>query len=280
MSDQPKSQISRIAQEYFSLLARAFPVMCASDEFHFLPRVQEAAQWFDQIDQLSQEAIAAAVGSVRDLQTRLKKQSGEKDFEEEIDRQLLLHNMDGLLIELEEIQSWRHNPLIYLKIGCIGVDHALNKPADNAKECLGRTGERLAGLKGLLAQAGENLKNIPGPYHRAGLAMAEDAREYLEEILRYADREGFRKQLGLPCREAQEALAVLTERSWYSVISVAPDLWMRSTLSLRMNGRTARKKWSGCAKLSIPSWNGSNYMRAINLAEGRSWIFFSFMGRK
>ncbi|MGD8923351.1 MAG: DUF885 family protein [Syntrophobacterales bacterium] len=212
MSDQPKSQISRIAQEYFSLLARAFPVMCASDEFHFLPRVQEAAQWFDQIDQLSQEAIAAAVGSVRDLQTRLKKQSGEKDFEEEIDRQLLLHNMDGLLIELEEIQSWRHNPLIYLKIGCIGVDHALNKPADNAKECLGRTGERLAGLKGLLAQAGENLKNIPGPYHRAGLAMAEDAREYLEEILRYADREGFRKQLGLPCREAQEALAVLTER--------------------------------------------------------------------
>ena len=57
MTEQPANEIDRIANEYFSLLARAFPVMCASDEFHFLPRVQEAVQFLDRIDELSQDVL-------------------------------------------------------------------------------------------------------------------------------------------------------------------------------------------------------------------------------
>ena len=104
VTERPANEIGRIANEYFALLARAFPVMCASDEFHFLPRVQEAVQFLDRIDDLSQEAIGAVVASVRDLQKQLQKQRAAQDFEEEIDRQFLLHNMAGVLIELEEVQ--------------------------------------------------------------------------------------------------------------------------------------------------------------------------------
>ncbi len=39
-----------LAQEYFGDLARRFPVMCASDEFHFLPRAQAAADYYDKLD--------------------------------------------------------------------------------------------------------------------------------------------------------------------------------------------------------------------------------------
>ncbi len=186
--------------------------MCASDEFHFLPRVQEAVQFLDRVDELSQEAIGAVVASVRDLQNQLRKQRAAQDFEKEIDRQFLLHNMAGLLIELEEVQSWRHNPLVYLKIGCIGIDHALNKPAADGQERFHRTAERLAGLSGLLTQAGKNLSSIPGPYYRAAVAMAEDAHEYLEEISQEFKRENHRRQLVLPCSEAQNALAAFTQR--------------------------------------------------------------------
>ena len=105
MTEQPANEIDRIANEYFSLLARAFPVMCASDEFHFLPRVQEAVKFLDRMDELSQEAIGEVVASVHDLQSQLRKQRETQDFEKEIDRQFLLHNMAGLLIELEEVQS-------------------------------------------------------------------------------------------------------------------------------------------------------------------------------
>ena len=137
MPDQPVSQVSKIASEYFSLLARAFPVMCASDEFHFVPRVQEAANFLEFMDDLSQDGVAGVVDAVRASQAQLRRQPRANDLEEEIDRQLLFHNMEGLLIELEEVKSWRHNPLVYLKIGCIGVDHALNKPYQNAEERFG-----------------------------------------------------------------------------------------------------------------------------------------------
>jgi len=212
VTERPANEIGKIAQEYFALLARAFPVMCASDEFHFLPRVQEAVKFLDRMDDLSQEAIGVVVASVRDLQNQLGKQRAAQDFEEEIDRQFLLHNMAGVLIEFEEVQSWRHNPLIYLKVGCIGLDHAVNKPAADGQERFDRTAERLAGLNGLLRQAGKNLRTIPGPYYRAAVAMVEDAQEYLEELLREVKRDSHRRQLVRACSEAQHALAAFTQR--------------------------------------------------------------------
>jgi hypothetical protein len=201
------SEVTRIADEYFSLLARAFPVMCASDEFHFLPRVQKAGEYLERLDDLSQEAIANVVEKVHDLDTRLNQLPKVTNFEEEIDRQLLLHNMAGLLIELEEANSWRHNPLLYLKVGCIGVDHALNKPCTAESECLRRAAERIAALKRLLKEAAENLDTIPGPYYRTALAMTGDAQRYFEEILRKLALKGNEAELEGPCQEAQEALS-------------------------------------------------------------------------
>ena len=207
MSNQPVSLVSKIASKYFSLLARAFPVMCASDEFHFLPRVQEAAGFLERMEDLSQEAIASVVDSVGGLQAQLQKQPRAQDFEEEIDRQLLLHNMAGLLIELEEVKSWRHNPLLYLKVGCIGVDHALNKPFQDAEERFGRTAERLSGFKRLIDQGSKSLSSIPGPYYRIALAVVQHAQKYLDEILLESDGYNRREQLALPCAAAQEALS-------------------------------------------------------------------------
>jgi hypothetical protein len=199
------SEVARIASEYFSLLARAFPIMCASDEFHFVPRVQEAGKYLERVDRLSREAIFAAVESVQDLHRQLQAQAVAEDLEEEIDRQLLLHNMAGLLIELENVKSWRYNPVLYLKLGCIGVDHALNKPCSTEEERLARTAERLLGLVRLIDEARENVTAIPGPYYRAAQAMVRDAQDYLSEVVRDPDSQ--RTTLGLACKEAQQALS-------------------------------------------------------------------------
>ena len=56
----PENSHHRLAQEYFDYMARRFPVMCASDEFHFLPRAQAAANYYDKLDDLDSLANAAA----------------------------------------------------------------------------------------------------------------------------------------------------------------------------------------------------------------------------
>ena len=204
MRQSRENQTARIADTYFSLLAKTFPVMCASDEFHFLPRVQEAAGFLECMDDLSEEAITSAVDAVRGFQAQLQEQSIQIDFEEEIDRQLLLHNMAGLLIEFEEVKSWCHNPLLYLKVGCIGVDHALNKPFQDTKERFGRTAERLSGLRKLIDQGSKNLSSIPGPYYRIALDVVQHAQKYFGEILLES---GGSDQLALPCAEVDRALS-------------------------------------------------------------------------
>ena len=45
------------ANRYFDYLAGRFPVMCASDEFHFLPRAENARKHYGSLDNLDADAI-------------------------------------------------------------------------------------------------------------------------------------------------------------------------------------------------------------------------------
>ena len=47
----------KLSQNYFDYLAHRFPVMCSSDEFHFLPRAQAAARYYDRLDDLDFQAL-------------------------------------------------------------------------------------------------------------------------------------------------------------------------------------------------------------------------------
>ncbi len=43
------------AKQYFAFLAKAFPVMCASDEFDFMPRAEDASMYYSSIENLDKE---------------------------------------------------------------------------------------------------------------------------------------------------------------------------------------------------------------------------------
>ncbi len=52
-----KACLKDIAEDYFNFLAKSFPVMCASDEFHFLPRAQDAGKYLDRMEDLQKDSI-------------------------------------------------------------------------------------------------------------------------------------------------------------------------------------------------------------------------------
>jgi len=113
----------------------------------------------------------------------------ESDLEKQIDLELLKSSASGILIEFETNRSWRCNPLLYLKIAFIGLDHALTKPAEQSRERLERTASRLYAIPRLLSQGIENLGDIPETYHRAARVMVHDCKDYLTEIKKcFSDR--------------------------------------------------------------------------------------------
>ncbi|RZB38553.1 MAG: hypothetical protein SRB2_00301 [Desulfobacteraceae bacterium Eth-SRB2] len=202
----------QLASRYFDDLAGRFPVMCASDEFHFLPRAQAASEYYDRLDDLEGSTIEECVDRLRSFKQELALlTAGEKDLETLIDLDLLTANVSGILIELEHNKSWRHNPLLYLKIAFIGIDHALNKPASHTRERIHRTLKRISAVPRLLNQAVDNIDGVPETYHQAARAMLHDGKQYLEQAVG-----GFCTQYpGLFSKDFQKALAALNDFDKY-----------------------------------------------------------------
>jgi hypothetical protein len=173
------------ANRYFDYLAGRFPVMCASDEFHFIPRAENAARYYDKMENLDADAISESVNSVKKIQSRLPALRGaDDDLEKQLDLDLLNANINGLLIEFEQNRSWQYNPILYLKVAFIGLDHALHKPSSDSQETIERTFSRLSQIPRVLQQAAANIGSIPRAYYQASLNMIADCRKYLEETCR------------------------------------------------------------------------------------------------
>lgn len=216
-----KDSLSKSALRYFEYLAKKFPVMCASDEFHFLPRVQAAGRYYDRLDNLEAGAIDECLADLKHFQKEFNLAiSLENDLEKHIDLELLNANIAGILIEFEKSRSWRHNPLLYLKIAFIGLDHALTKPAKEQKERIERTNARISAIPRLLNQAMDNIVSIPQSYHQAASTMLNDCKEYLFEIGdNFLDESSKRLK-----NELQNLLSALNDFSKFlSSISPLPD---------------------------------------------------------
>ncbi len=205
---------------YFTYLARCFPVMCASDEFHFLPRATQAAEYYDRLDDLDAHTVSDILTRLKAFQATFARQaSASHELEEQIDFVLLQSNAAGAIIELEQNQAWRQNPLFYLKIACIGVDQALNKPAASVQEKAVRIRSRLLGLPRLLQQATVNLNRIPQTYYHASLATIHDARRYLTSIAQAESSVGLNLNI-----EIEGALNALSDFNRFVTVQVPlPD---------------------------------------------------------
>lgn len=180
-----------LAEEYFGFLAKQFPVMCASDEFHFLPRAEAAAGYYDCLDHLSRESLEESLFQVDVFKKKFNQMAQHPLTEPDMvaDLTLLGANAAGVEIELGEKRAWCHNPLLYLKVIFIGLDHALNKPAAEPEEKKDRFFARLGSAPDLLKQAGRNIVSIPDSYYKPALSMVKDCRAYLAGIIRTLSNE-------------------------------------------------------------------------------------------
>jgi hypothetical protein len=63
-----KEDYRKLAANYFDFLAGRFPVMCASDEFDFVPRAENASRHYDKLDKLEADAIEETINKLKEFQ--------------------------------------------------------------------------------------------------------------------------------------------------------------------------------------------------------------------
>ncbi len=269
----PESQ-EKLTESYFDYLAKCFPVMCASDEFHFLPRAAAASRYYDRMESLDPGCIEECIFTLREFQRDfVLLAAGEDDLERRIDLELLNSSIAGILIELQENLLWRRDPLLYLKIAFIGLDHSLSKPADNHDERIERTLARLCAIPRLLQQAAGNVDLVPETFHQAALAMLNDCGRYLRETaqgLAIEDAE----RLSAAFEETRSALGAFGR--YLGSLRPVPD----RELAVRSLETTLRDRFGSVRNLSevfeiaVEEW--SENLRELeslqnDLAPGKSW---------
>ncbi len=199
------------AGRYFAFLAEHFPVMCASDEFHFMPRAEAAAEYYDVLENLDRNVLRENLQEIHRFREEFEKTPvPEGDLESSIDKSLLLSNIDGILIELEDKAVLTHNPLIYLKVAFIGLDHAVSRPAESAATMHNRTLGRLRRIPDLFEQAVKNLESVPVSLREPAEKMTADCILYLDEVERQLSRNAgaaYCKTLGTRCAKARSSLS-------------------------------------------------------------------------
>ncbi len=176
----------KLADEYFAFLAKRFPVMCASDEFHFLPRAEAAHFFYDRLDNFNKAGIEECLFQIKQFKTKFDQLAERETIDQDaaIDLSLLSANAASVEIEFEKNRTYCHNPLLYLKVIFIGLDHALNKPASEPEENKDRFFARLGAVPDLLKQARENIVSVPLSYYKAAFFMIQDGRAYLADTMR------------------------------------------------------------------------------------------------
>jgi uncharacterized protein (DUF885 family) len=270
----PESQ-EKLTESYFDYLAKSFPVMCASDEFHFLPRSEAASRYYDRMEILEPGLIEECIFTLREFRKNFDfLAAGEDDLERRIDLELLNSSIAGIMIELEENRLWRHNPLLYLKIAFIGLDHAISKPAGSHKERIERTLARLCAIPGLFQQAARNVDRVPETFHQAALAMLSDCGRYLRETAQGLTAEDARR-LWPALEQARSALGAFG--TYLGALRPVPDreLAVPSLETTLRNRFGSDRNPSEVFEIAVEEW--SENLRELeslqkDLAPGKSWM--------
>jgi hypothetical protein len=264
-----------LATDYFQYLAMCFPVMCATDEFHFLPRAQAASLHYDKVEDLSPSRMSECVCNLKQYQKQCDLRARhEKDLETFIDLELLKANMAGALIELKIKETWCHNPLLYLKIAFIGLDHALSKPATEKKGREERILARLYAIPRLLRQGTQNVTTVPESYFQASLSMVNDCKAYLSELGIHWAREGARVFVkGL--EKVRASLAAFDE--YLQSLSPVPEEQFKVAWALETTLREhfqCRRSLSEIFEIALEEWHiGLEQLRKLQegICSDKSW---------
>lgn len=198
----PGTRLSRLAADHLRELSRRFPVMCSSDEFHFLPRARPSPGAEARLDSLDRDVVEGLLDKARALRGELSALGEEGlSLEARVDLEMLLSSLAALELDFGVHPAFRREPLIYLKIMGIGLAQALDAGEDALPG-------RLRGARRLAGEAAANISSVAGPHLSASLNMTDDLAAYLAgEFTRELEKRGLRTLSG----EVEGLLAGLRE---------------------------------------------------------------------
>ena len=139
--------------DYFNALFDWFPSYGTSVGFH---------QYDTKFEDLSANAHARRIQKLKDLRAQLGRISrASLNNDDQVDADVLQGQIDGELLELETLQTWRKNPMNYVGLPGGSIDSLMKRDFAPAPERLRSVISRLKAVPAMLQAMEQNVENPP-----------------------------------------------------------------------------------------------------------------------
>ncbi len=136
----------------------------------------------DKLDNMSMPAVKARLTELKTERDQLNdiRFNWQLDFDQTIDSEILLGQLNGEIFEIEELQFWRRNPTTYISGMGDSLDQLMKRnfapPATRLTQLIGR----LEQIPTYLQQMRENMQNPPEEYTELAIRSIEGAHDFVK----------------------------------------------------------------------------------------------------
>ncbi len=168
-------QFERLAREYFEASYRASPTTATDLGIH---------KYDDRLDDLSAGALRAHAAELKRFRTRFERIGAcSLDLAAEIDRTLILSDIDADLLSLESICDWRRDPSFYVSAPLFSIFILASRDFAPLRERVRCMAARLEQLPDVLAAGRVNLEHPPRVLTEIAVEETEGALEFCSMLV-------------------------------------------------------------------------------------------------
>jgi len=174
-SDTMASPFSKFVDQYFDALFDWAPSYGTSVGLH---------QYDSKLEDLSAAAVQARVAKLNELGSELARlRQTSLTADESIDAEILDGQIKAELLELEQVQSWRHNPMNYVGLPGGAIDGLMKRNFAPPRERLQSVITRLKAIPGLLESMKQNVQNPPHEFTDLAIRISGGSVGFFKETV-------------------------------------------------------------------------------------------------
>ena len=144
--------MTQFVDDYFNAYFEWNPSAATSVGFH---------QYDGNIEDYSAAAVAKRIETLKLLQGQISGLPSRRTPDEGIDIEILDGQIRAELVDLETLETWRHNPMNYVSVPGGAIDNLMKRNFAPAAERLRSVIARLKGIPKIIASMKQNIDNPP-----------------------------------------------------------------------------------------------------------------------
>lgn len=236
------SSFGSFVDDYFAMRFSYAPSGATRTGFH---------QYDQQLEDYAKARIERQVADLKSFQARLAAiDRSTLGFDDQIDADLIDHQIRATLLELTVVRGWQHNPMSYAGLPGRSIDNLMKRDFAPAPERLKSVVARLQQVPRVYAQAKENLDNPPKEFTDLAIRMSRGSVGFLEKaVAAWARGAGADPQL-LAQFEQADAQAVAAAKEFAQWLQA--DLLPRSHGAYAIGAQTFLEKLADEEEVELP----------------------------